>query len=167
MEVVTPPSSVAVIGSGIAGASCAHALASAGCAVQVVDEARGAGGRLATRRLEWLDAQGRRRMARLDHGAPPITARGALFQQSLASAGRAGLVAPWLMLAAGSRPLDVAGPIVRPGCLGLGACGDFLGGTGVEGAWLSSQALGDAIWPERCLTLPTRLRVGRAAEHPA
>jgi hypothetical protein len=24
---------------------------------------------------------------------------------------------------------------------GLGVCGDFLGGTGVEGAWLSAQAL--------------------------
>jgi hypothetical protein len=24
-------------------------------------------------------------------------------------------------------------------------CGDFLGGSGVEGAWLSAQALGDAL----------------------
>jgi predicted NAD/FAD-dependent oxidoreductase len=25
--------------------------------------------------------------------------------------------------------------------MGLGACGDFLGGAGVEGAWLSGQML--------------------------
>ncbi len=31
------------------------------------------------------------------------------------------------------------------GSRGLGACGDFLGGTGVEGAWQSAQALIDAI----------------------
>ncbi|MDT7836066.1 NAD(P)/FAD-dependent oxidoreductase [Aquabacterium sp. OR-4] len=28
---------------------------------------------------------------------------------------------------------------------GLGVCGDFLGGTGAEGAWLSAQALADAV----------------------
>jgi renalase len=29
--------------------------------------------------------------------------------------------------------------------LGLGVCGDFLGGAGVEGAWLSAQALSEAM----------------------
>jgi predicted NAD/FAD-dependent oxidoreductase len=29
--------------------------------------------------------------------------------------------------------------------LGLGVCGDFLGGVGAEGAWLSAQALGAAV----------------------
>jgi predicted NAD/FAD-dependent oxidoreductase len=28
---------------------------------------------------------------------------------------------------------------------GLGVCGDFLGGTGVEGAWLSAQALIESV----------------------
>jgi len=28
---------------------------------------------------------------------------------------------------------------------GLGVCGDFLGGTGVEGAWLSARALASAL----------------------
>jgi hypothetical protein len=49
------------------------------------------------------------------------------------------------------------------GRLGLGACGDFLGGMGVEGAWLSAQALIDAMGPERCVNPPTQRRAVRAA----
>jgi hypothetical protein len=30
---------------------------------------------------------------------------------------------------------------------GLGVCGDFFGGTGVEGAWQSARALSDAMRP--------------------
>ena len=93
MSRVVPSSRVVVIGAGMAGASCARALAQAGCAaVQVVDKARGVGGRLATRRLQWLDAQGHRHSAALDHGTPAITACGADFQQFLASAAQAGRV---------------------------------------------------------------------------
>jgi len=40
-----------IVGAGIAGASCAGALAAAGWEVDVFDKARGAGGRLSTRRL--------------------------------------------------------------------------------------------------------------------
>ncbi len=50
--------SVAVIGAGIAGATVARALARAGHSVHVFDKARGPGGRLATRRVEWVDRQG-------------------------------------------------------------------------------------------------------------
>ena len=106
---------VAVIGAGIAGASCARTLSLAGCAVHVVDKSRGPGGRLATRRLEWLDPAGRHRTAKVDHGAPGFTARGADFRQFLASASPAGALAPWTpTLAAGSRPLDDAGPLWVP-----------------------------------------------------
>jgi predicted NAD/FAD-dependent oxidoreductase len=115
MNCVSPSSSALIIGAGMAGATCARALEEAGCVVQVVDKARGAGGRLATRRLEWLDALGHRRMARLDHGAPAITARGAEFRQFLARVAQAGLVMPWWpALAAGSRPLDDVGPLYLP-----------------------------------------------------
>jgi predicted NAD/FAD-dependent oxidoreductase len=102
---------VAVIGAGIAGATCARALSLSGCAVHVVDKSRGAGGRLATRRLEWLDPHGRRRIAKVDHGAPAFTARSADFRQFLATTSEPGALAQWTpTLAAGSRPLDDAGP---------------------------------------------------------
>ncbi len=106
---------VAVIGAGIAGATCARALSLAGCTVHVVDKSRGAGGRLATRRLEWLDERGQRRVAKVDHGAPAITARGADFLQFLAAAAPPGALVPWTpTLAAGSRPLDETGTLWLP-----------------------------------------------------
>jgi predicted NAD/FAD-dependent oxidoreductase len=115
MEFVHPLHRVAVIGSGIAGATCARALSRAGHEVHVVDKSRGAGGRLATRRLEWLDAQGRQRIAKVDHGAPAFRASGADFRQFIAAAMPAGALAPWTpTLAAGSRPLDDAGPLWLP-----------------------------------------------------
>ncbi len=106
---------VAVIGAGVAGATAARALTSSGYSVHVVDKARGAGGRLATKRLEWLDQRGHRRSARLDHGAPAFTARGADFQQFLATASPPDALAPWRpTLATGSRPLGDAGPLWLP-----------------------------------------------------
>ena len=66
---------VAVIGAGIAGAACARALTLAGHSVRVFDKSRGPGGRLATRRVEWVDRQGQACTTRLDHGAIGITAR--------------------------------------------------------------------------------------------
>lgn len=115
MSRVVTSSKVVVIGAGLSGASCARALTRAGCALQVVDKARSVGGRLATRRLEWLDAQGHRQIARLDHGAPAITACGGDFRKFLASAAQAELVMPWQpALAARSRPLDDAGSLFLP-----------------------------------------------------
>ena len=95
---------VAVIGAGIAGATCARALSRAGCAVHVVDKSRGAGGRLATRRLEWLDPSGRRRIAAFDHGAPAFTASGADFRQFLATASQPGGLAAVDADAGGRQP---------------------------------------------------------------
>lgn len=106
---------VAVIGAGIAGASCAQALAAAGVSVHVVDKSRGAGGRLATRRLEWLDTQGQRRVAKVDHGAPAFAASDPAFQQFLADALPSGSHTAWSpRLAPGSRPLDDAGRLFIP-----------------------------------------------------
>lgn len=101
-----PPLKVAVVGAGLAGATCAQALAAAGCAVHLVDKARGPGGRLATRRLDWADVQGQSHHARVDHGAPGFMAQSAGFQAFLQAAPAAGAVQRWVpTLAPGSRPL--------------------------------------------------------------
>jgi predicted NAD/FAD-dependent oxidoreductase len=112
----TTPQKIAVIGAGLAGATCAQALAVAGCSVHLVDKARGPGGRLATRRLEWTDAQGQPRSARVDHGAPGFTAQDPAFQAFLQQGPVAAAVRPWAArLAAGSRPLRTeAGPLQLP-----------------------------------------------------
>lgn len=115
MKCSTAHPRVAVVGAGMAGASCARMLADAGCAVQVVDKSRGPGGRLASRRLQWLDAQGQRRVVQLDHGAPAFMASGADFRQFLATALPPGGLAAWSpTLAAGSRPLDDARALSLP-----------------------------------------------------
>ncbi len=86
---------VAVIGAGIAGASCAHALSHSGHAVRVFDKSRGAGGRMATRRAEWVDQQGRSQLSRLDHGAPCFMAHEPVFQQFVSDAIGQAWLAPW------------------------------------------------------------------------
>ena len=77
---------VAVVGAGLAGAVCAQQLSLSGWRVQVFDKSRGAGGRLATRRAQWQDAQGqsrthevrsrRRRLCRHDAGLPGVRRAG-------------------------------------------------------------------------------------------
>jgi predicted NAD/FAD-dependent oxidoreductase len=121
MNILTPvkcsPSEfkVAVVGAGIAGASCARALSAAGVSVHVVDKSRGAGGRLSTRRLEWLDPQGQRRSVKVDHGAPAFAASDPAFLQFLSAAALPGALERWSpALAAGSRPLHDAGPLWLP-----------------------------------------------------
>lgn len=115
MNFASAPLKVAVVGAGIAGATCAHALASSGCAVHVVDKARAAGGRLATRRLEWQDQRGQRRIAALDHGAPAFAVSGADFREFLATASWPDALSQWRpTLAAGSRAMDEVGPLWLP-----------------------------------------------------
>lgn len=106
---------IAVIGAGIAGAACARALTLAGHSVNVFDKSRGPGGRLATRRFEWLDPQGQACTTRLDHGAVGITARSALFQNFIDQARQAGWLAEWVpTLPAGSLPLGAGGRLHVP-----------------------------------------------------
>jgi hypothetical protein len=98
--------SVAVVGAGIAGATVARALALAGHSVHVFDKARAPGGRLATRRVEWVDRQGHAATTRLDHGALGFTACNPAFQAFVDLAQRAGWLAEWKpRLAPGSLPL--------------------------------------------------------------
>jgi len=101
------PLPVAVVGAGIAGASLARALTLAGHSVHVFDKARGPGGRLATRRVEWVDRQGQAVSTRLDHGALGFTACNPAFQAFADMAQRAGWLAEWQpRLAPDSVPLE-------------------------------------------------------------
>ncbi|MFO0122858.1 MAG: NAD(P)/FAD-dependent oxidoreductase [Inhella sp.] len=88
---------VAIVGAGMAGARCGARLREAGMAVWVVDKARGPGGRLATRRARFVDAQGEERAVAWDHGCPGIEAQDARLQAWLhtqAALGRATLWQP-------------------------------------------------------------------------
>ena len=87
--------SVAVIGTGLAGAAVAHALQLAGHSVHVFDKSRGPGGRLATRRVEWMDAQCQAAVARIDHGAVGFSASSEAFQTFADLAVEAGWLAKW------------------------------------------------------------------------
>lgn len=81
---------VAIIGAGMAGLSCARALVQAGVAVELFDKGRGPGGRMSTRRVE-LDG----RELRFDHGAQYFTARDERFRAEVAQWRDAGRVADW------------------------------------------------------------------------
>jgi len=74
-----------IVGAGIAGASCAGTLAAAGWEVDVFDKARGAGGRLSTRRTDqgWATL-----------GSPFIAAKREPFRSQLRDWVRQGWLAP-------------------------------------------------------------------------
>jgi len=98
---------IAVIGAGMAGATCARALQLAGHSVHVFDKSRGPGGRLATRRVEWIDRQGLSNTTRFDHGAIGISARSEAFREFVDRCVHEKRLAMWEpTLAACSLPLD-------------------------------------------------------------
>ena len=66
----------AVIGAGLAGLRVAHRLAEAGAQVRVFEKARGAGGRMSTRRTDF---------GAFDHGAQYFTARDPRFREQVLS----------------------------------------------------------------------------------
>jgi predicted NAD/FAD-dependent oxidoreductase len=77
---------IALIGAGIAGLSCATALAQSGAAVTLYEKSRGPGGRMSTRRGEdW----------QCDHGAQYFTARDPAFRAEVSRWEHAGAAAPW------------------------------------------------------------------------
>ena len=80
------PLQVAVIGAGLSGLACARSLSDAGSRVRVLDKARGAGGRMSTRRRGDL---------RFDHGAQYFTVRSPRFRRSVEQWQVDGLVARW------------------------------------------------------------------------
>ena len=84
------PQTIAVIGAGLAGLSCAQALLQAGHTVHVFDKARGPSGRMSTRRAE--DDNG---PWQCDHGAQYFTAREPAFRAEVARWQQAGVAALW------------------------------------------------------------------------
>ncbi len=82
--------SVAIVGAGMAGLSCATAVAAQGVSVRLFDKGRGPGGRMATRRAE-VGGQ----TLRFDHGAQYFTARDERFQRAVTEWEDAGAVAAW------------------------------------------------------------------------
>lgn len=81
---------VAIVGAGMAGLAAATALARDGATVALFDKARGAGGRMATRRLATAGGE-----ATFDHGAQYFTVRDAAFAEQVARWQDAGVVARW------------------------------------------------------------------------
>lgn len=76
----------AIIGAGMAGMACAHALAAKGKFVVVFEKSRGLGGRMSTRRGDTWQC---------DHGAQYFTARDPQFRQQVAHWVEQGIVQAW------------------------------------------------------------------------
>lgn len=81
---------VGIVGAGMAGLSCADALAAAGHAPTLFDKGRGPGGRMSTRRVE-LDG----RTVTFDHGAQYMTARDPGFVAQVEAWEVHGVAARW------------------------------------------------------------------------
>ncbi len=77
---------IAVIGAGIAGLSCARALAMAGHEVRLFEKSRGTGGRMATRRTAG---------GSFDHGAQYFTVRDPDFRAAVGTWVGSGIAAPY------------------------------------------------------------------------
>lgn len=82
--------SVAIIGAGMAGLSCANVLAESGWAVTLFDKGRRPGGRMASRRIETSHGS-----ASFDFGAQYFTVRDAGFAAEVARWEEAGIAARW------------------------------------------------------------------------
>lgn len=81
---------IGIVGAGIAGLSCAEMLQAAGHTVLLFDKARGAGGRMATRRVASQSGE-----IAFDHGAQYFTARDPRFAATVAEWQASGIVASW------------------------------------------------------------------------
>jgi renalase len=81
---------VAIVGAGIAGLSAGTALSAAGHRVAIFDKGRGAGGRMATRRVNTPVGQ-----AQFDHGAQYFTIRDPAFAACVRKGAELGLAACW------------------------------------------------------------------------
>jgi renalase len=82
---------ILIIGAGLSGLVAANALQQAGERVLVIDKARSAGGRLATRRMAGAGGV----TARLDHGAQFFTVRSPDFAELVHEWRRAGIAMEW------------------------------------------------------------------------
>lgn len=81
---------IAIVGAGMAGLSCADALAARGHRVRLFDKGRGPGGRMSTRRMDTV-----RGIVSFDHGAQYFTARHDGFRALAMEWHKNGIVEPW------------------------------------------------------------------------
>jgi renalase len=95
MKALSPESRIAVIGAGMAGAALTRTLLDEGVSVHVFDKSHGPGGRMATRRIAWTDAQGKPRLTAFDHGAPCFSAKDEAFRAAVVQAVHAGWMTTW------------------------------------------------------------------------
>lgn len=103
---------VAVVGAGLAGLTCAQTLQSAGLEVVVLEKSRGPGGRLSTRRTD---------AAQYDHGAQYFTVRHARFAAFIEQRVQDGSVAVWQpRLSSPARHPDEPWYVGSPGMSALG-----------------------------------------------
>ncbi|MEM7411397.1 MAG: FAD-dependent oxidoreductase [Myxococcota bacterium] len=114
-------SRIGIVGAGIAGLAAAQALTAQGVSVQVFDKARGAGGRLSTRRSEH---------GAFDHGAQYFTCRDPRFERVLRSWLEQGAVRRWnaslVSVKAGARQPEPAPSERFVGVPGMSAVGRAL-----------------------------------------
>ncbi|KPK49283.1 MAG: hypothetical protein AMJ63_16890 [Myxococcales bacterium SG8_38_1] len=99
--------SIAIIGGGISGLTCATELARQSFSVVVFDKARGPGGRMSTRRVPELGAG-----VGFDHGAQYFTARSSELLTRVDQWLKAGVVRPWegRLAALGPEGVQPSGP---------------------------------------------------------
>ena len=105
----TNPVRVAVIGSGLAGASCAAGLSGGDAHVTLFEKSRNVGGRMATRRAGWVDADGAEQSTTFDHGAQCFTPVRPRFKAVMARAMAAGSACQWRPRVHAAWPVE-AGP---------------------------------------------------------
>lgn len=89
------PLRVAVIGAGLAGAACVSGLMPSGAQVSLFEKSRNVGGRMATRRVGWVDASGDAQAVTFDHGAQGFTPIRPRFKAVMARAMAAGCISEW------------------------------------------------------------------------
>ena len=163
---------IAIIGAGMAGATCARTLADAGVRVAVFDKGRSVGGRLAQRRSDG---------ATFDHGAQYLTARDPALVAAVERWRAAGLVAGWPEAASSAGdPVLVGVPAmnapVKDLLAGLAVTTGFraAGIASVDGNWLVRgedevihgpfAALVLAVPAPQAVDLLATVNQGRAAE---
>ena len=118
---------IAIIGAGMAGLTCARLLSDAGRDVVVLDKGRGIGGRLATRRTD-IGVQ-------FDHGAQYISPKTEEFGKLLLTAEQDGYVALWD---------DGQGDDHFVGTPGMNGLAKYL----AQGLPVRQKALVTAVWHE-------------------
>ena len=114
MSTSFPLRRAAVIGAGIAGATCAASLHDAGWRVTVFDKSRGVGGRMATRRASWQGADGQPVQAEFDHGAQHVAPVHPRFRSAMRRAQAAGVLAPWQLRVHAAWPAPLQRNVLVP-----------------------------------------------------